>query len=421
LYTADGTSNIPVKESLLMPSRSGVGSRIAEARKLRGMTQHELARAAFTSYSLLTKVESGHKPATPALIASVARALRVDVAELTGQPYRGETPGEDAIHAPIAELRREVAVYDRPPEEYEGPVPGIAGLTERVGGATRLRQAASYVELGIVLPALLCDLRAAASMHEGIVRERVYALLAESYDSARALAYKLGYLDLASLIVTRHAYAAERSADPLEEAVGDTMRAHEMISVGEFRAAESLMNVTLARIEDEVTDDNPSSISVSGYLHLEAGLATARGGDGSSTYDHLAEAHEASSRIGADRDDYRLAFGPANVDIWSVALPIEHGDESMIARALRRAEGIHLPESTPRERSSHYYIDLGRAHVQQNQPRAAFDALQTARKLSPQHTRYHPMARETTRAIARLEHRPSETLRSFASWLRLRV
>jgi hypothetical protein len=105
------------------------------------------------------------------------------------------------------------------------------------------------------------------------------------------------------------------------------------------------------------------------------------------------------------------------VDIWSVALPVEHGDDSMIATALRRAETIHLPEGTPRERSSHYYIDLGRAHVAQNQPREGLDALLTARKLSSQHTRYHPMVREMTRAIARLEHRPSEPLRSFASWL----
>ncbi|HEY2575478.1 MAG TPA: hypothetical protein VGI74_04150 [Streptosporangiaceae bacterium] len=62
----------------------------------------------------------------------------------------------------------------------------------------------------------------------------------------------------------------------------------------------------------------------------------------------------------------------------------------MIAVALDRAEGIHLPERMPRERSSHYYIDLGRAYVQQNRPQEALDALMTARKLSSVHTRYHP-------------------------------
>ncbi|HEY2576594.1 MAG TPA: helix-turn-helix transcriptional regulator [Streptosporangiaceae bacterium] len=404
-----------------MPVRNGVGARIAEVRKLRGMTQHELARAAFVSYSLLTKVESGNKPATPALIASVTRALRVSVAELTGQPYRGQTAGEDAIHAPVAELRREVTVYDLAPDVYERPVPGIAELARRVAEVSRLRQAASYVGLGVVLPGVLCDLRAATAEYEGVDRERVYALLAESYDAARALSYKLGYLDLASLLVSRHAYAAGRSADPLELAVGDTMRAHEMISVGEVRAAEKLMNATAVRVEGEVTEDNPAAVSVYGYLHLEAGLAAARGGDGDSAGEHLAEARAAADRLGADRDDYRLAFGPSNVDIWSVALPVEQGDDAMIAVALERAETIHLPAGTPRERSSHYYIDLGRAYVQQNRPGEALDALLTARKLSSLHTRYHPMVRETARAIARLEHRPGESLRSFASWLSLRI
>jgi transcriptional regulator with XRE-family HTH domain len=406
------------EEAFVMAARGSIGANIAEARKLRGVTQHELAREAFVSFSLLSKVEAGHKPASPSLIAAVARALRVHVTQLTGQPYRGETADADAIHAPIAELRREITVYDLPPDVYDRPVPALAELEQRVTAATQLRQAASYVKLGAALPALLCDLRAAAHTLEGADRERVHGLLAEAYDAARALAYKLGYLDLASLLVTRHAYAAARSGDPLEAAVGDTMRAHELIGVGEFRAAGAVMATTLGRVEANLTDGGPAAIAVYGYLHLEAGLAAARGGDGESANDHLTQARQAADRIGADRDDYRLAFGPANVDIWSVALPLEHGDAPT---ALERAEGIHLPVSTPRERSSHYYIDLGRAHLQHNQPRDALDALMTARKLSPLHTRYHPMVRETTRAIARRQHGPDEALRSFAAWLRLQT
>lgn len=186
-------------------------------------------------------------------------------------------------------------------------------------------------------------------MAKGTDRERVYGLLAEAYDAARALAYKLGYLDLASLIVTRHAYAATRSGDPLEVAVGDTMRAHEMISAGEFRAAESLMDASLSRIETDVQDDQPATVAVYGYLHLEAALAAARRGDQASTDARLSEAQLAATRIGTDRDDYRLAFGPTNVAIWSVALPVEYVDPGP---ALERAEAIHLPDSTPPERSS---------------------------------------------------------------------
>lgn len=399
-----------------MSAGNGIGDNIAEARKLRGMTQHELARSAAVSFSLLSKVESGHKPATPALISAVARALRVNVDDLTGQPYRGATFRDDAVHAPIAELRREVTVYDLPPGEYDGPVPELPQLVERVAVVTQLRQAGSYVKLGVHLPGLLCDLRAAAHTVTTSDQERVYSLLAESYDAARALAYKLGYLDLAALLATRHAYAADRSGDPFEIAVGDTMRAHEMISVGEFRSAEIVMDASLMRLDDEVRETDPASLAVYGYLHLEAGLAAARRGDQQTTNERLAEARQAARKLGVEHDYYRLAFGPANVDIWSVALAVEYGEPT---QALERAEAIHLAKSTPRERSSHYYIDLGRAYLQNRQSDEALDALQTARKLSPLHTRHHPMVRETTRALIRLKRRPDDALRSFASWLGL--
>ena len=101
---------------------------------------------------------------------------------MLSRPDRGTAPGNHR--------------YDLPPWGYDRPVPALAELEQRVTAATQLRQAASYVKLGAALPALLCDLRAAAHTLEGVNRERVHGLLAEAYDAARALAYKLGYLDL---------------------------------------------------------------------------------------------------------------------------------------------------------------------------------------------------------------------------------
>jgi transcriptional regulator with XRE-family HTH domain len=69
-----------------VPDDSTIGQRIAHARKLRGLTQTELAARVPCSKSLIAQVERGHKPATPALITAAAKALNVDVTELTGQP-----------------------------------------------------------------------------------------------------------------------------------------------------------------------------------------------------------------------------------------------------------------------------------------------------------------------------------------------
>ncbi|MGH3838517.1 MAG: helix-turn-helix domain-containing protein, partial [Pseudonocardiaceae bacterium] len=64
----------------------GIGERVAERRKLNGLTQAQLAQRAHVSLSLLSKVESGERPASPAFTAAVAAALRTTVAELYDQP-----------------------------------------------------------------------------------------------------------------------------------------------------------------------------------------------------------------------------------------------------------------------------------------------------------------------------------------------
>lgn len=91
-----------------------VGTRVAAIRKTRGWTARELARRAAVSYSLLTKVESGAVPASPAFIGAVARALRVDVPRITGQPYDDPSSRFAALQEAIGPLRRAVLAYDLP-------------------------------------------------------------------------------------------------------------------------------------------------------------------------------------------------------------------------------------------------------------------------------------------------------------------
>ena len=73
-----------------------------------------------------------------------------------------------------------------------------------------------------------------------------------------------------------------------------------------------------------------------------------------------AEAKEAAEFIGVDHDDYRLCFGPTNVNIWSVGLAVEMLDGT---EAIKRAEKFRLPRSAPRERVGHHWIDLARGYL----------------------------------------------------------
>jgi transcriptional regulator with XRE-family HTH domain len=213
-----------------------VGERVRAARKIAGLTQLQLANRAHMSLSLVKKVEQGTTPASPAFIAACARALGLGVADLTDQPYPVHNRDEHKVHAVVPALRREIAAYLLPPTSDVAPRP-IGELAEAVKRASILRQSASLDQLGVELPPLLAELRAAAHHYDGTDRERVYGLLAEAYAAAGQVAYKLGYSDLSSLTTERVEWAAARSGDQLAEAAAAFYRAGELIATAEWRGA----------------------------------------------------------------------------------------------------------------------------------------------------------------------------------------
>jgi tetratricopeptide (TPR) repeat protein len=320
------------------------------------------------------------------------------------------------VHDLIPSLRRELVAYKLPPSE-DRPALTLGQLRAEVNEVSALRHRADLTALGARLPEVLSNLRLASHAYDGSDREQVMGMFAEAYDASRQFTYKLGYSDLASLLADRYEWAAAQSGDRLAVAVGDTMRAAELIGAGEWNGARSIMTASRDSLEsDLVGKPDAATLSVYGYLHLEEALATSRAGNAEATWDHLREAEEVASRLGQDRDDYRLAFGPTNVSIWGVALAVELMDG---ATAVERAQRIHFPASAPRERIGHHFIDLSRGEFMQGNYSDALASLNKARKVAPQQTRYHPMARETVHALAQRERRATESLRSLAAWMGL--
>lgn len=389
----------------------GVGARVAEERKLIGWTQARLATEANVSASLVKAVEQGRAPASPSFISACARALKVGVTALLEQPYPRDTRSEQMVHAGIPDIRRELAVYRIPPEDI--PPRELSELAVDVGRASKMRHMVNLGELGRLLPALLHDLRVAWHSGEGHDRERIFGLLAETYAATSQVVYKLGYIDLASLAVDRYEWAAAQSGDELAVLAGDYQRAGEMIGVADWAGAERFLERSRRTIEPALGKGDPATLAMWGNLHLKSGLAAARAGRRDTADAHLAEATETATRIGTDRDDYRLCFGPTNVQIWSVGLAVEMLDGT---EAVERSAKVRLPAGTPRERAGHHYIDLARAFLLHGDRNGAFSSLQTARRIAPTQTRYHPMVHETIRALARQEARSTETLRGFAAW-----
>ncbi|MEU4235300.1 helix-turn-helix transcriptional regulator [Nonomuraea sp. NPDC026600] len=118
------------------------GQRIARARHRKGWDQATLAEKIGRSVSWLSKVENGRMPLDRmSVVGQLAEVLRVEVAELTGQPYQHETAELDSGHAAVPGLRlalQQASLASR----VVLPAPGTADAS-RTGGQCSTRRAAS--------------------------------------------------------------------------------------------------------------------------------------------------------------------------------------------------------------------------------------------------------------------------------------
>lgn len=394
-----------------------VGDRVKSIRKLeRGWSQRQLADAMHVSTSLVSKVEQNSAPASPSFKAAAARALRVKVADLDGG-ISVTTPDDREAVAGLNDIRRELAAWKLPPTG-DTEVRSIADLARDVHRTSRMRHAVQLSGMSSELPALLADLRHAWHHYTGPDREKVFGLAAEAYASTGQVAWKLREVDLSSLCVDRYEWAAEQSGDLLAVLAGDYQRAGEFLGTADWSTALAFLEHSRSMIEADLSAGDPATLAMWGNLHLKSGLAAARAGDRAAADAHLVEARATADRIGADRDDYRLCFGPTNVQIWSVGLAVEANDGTT---AVSRAQDVKIPAGTQVERVGHYWIDLARGFLLHGDRERAFGALREAKRVAPTMTRYHPTVHDTVRALAHADRRRTDSLRGFAAWAGIRT
>jgi transcriptional regulator with XRE-family HTH domain len=367
------------------------GRRIARARKRRGMTQKALATKAEISYSLLTKVEAGHKPASPTLVVAIANALGVGRAELNGQPYRGKSQRTDAVHAAIPDLRRAIACIDIAPEPA-APPRSLDELVVERDKARKLLRDAAHVRLGMLLPAAIEELTVHAIETE---ETRAWRLLSNMLALAFALSRRLGYHDLAQVALEKAATAADKGDDPNLPHVVNLARALQLFVLGSWSTASRLMTRTATRIDQ----DNEGALHVLAAARLRGAIAAARASTANDAWEHHGQAAEAVSRISVQRrraDPYGLQANEGNVRIHGCNVAIEMGDYD---RAIVLDEGFVLSSTVSASRRAHHEIDMARTLLWVGKHSKAMQRLVAAEEIAPEMTRFHPTARETARQL----------------------
>ncbi|MER7703604.1 helix-turn-helix transcriptional regulator [Kitasatospora sp. NPDC097605] len=384
-----------------------IGERIAHYRKLRRLTQRELASRAHISYSMLTKVEQGAKPATPAVIAAVARALFVQTADLTGQPYLTELR-QDELDVLIQPIREALDLYDlgadpdvdpRPVDELHAAAEQLCALVRE----TRIKDAAR------ALPGLMAEVTTAAHSYPS---EKAWQVLASTYRTAYDITTKLGFSDLCVVALDRMAWAAERASDPILVGIRQYLRSILYLRSGQFDLGRRLVGVGMATLEQ--ANVGPVRDVAVGQLHLGAAMLAARSGDGDTAAGHLSEAARLSEATGEAVRVHWLSFGPTNVAVHRVATLAE---QYKYAEAVRVAEEVRISEDWPASRAAAHIAEVARAQLWIGRAEASLRSLQRARELAPQQMRYHPMVRETITGLVSAHRTTPGTLTGMAHWV----
>ncbi|MGW5689233.1 helix-turn-helix domain-containing protein [Nonomuraea sp. NPDC003754] len=374
------------------------GQRIARARHRKGWDQATLAEKIGRSVSWLSKVENGRMPLDRmSVVGQLAEALGVEVAELTGQPYRHETAELDSGHAAIPGLRLALQQATMP-----GGAVLLAGrqprsldeLEAHVRLAEQLRQDAKFTALGDVLPGIITDLTVICADSAGD-HDRAEALMLRACHMARVSSNLLGHHDLGWTAVQRELVAAQRVGAPDLVAAASWDLCGVWLHEAQLDPAKNAALTALDQIEPHVGADDTVK-AMWGALHLRAAVAYSRLWHQTEAESHLAEARRVAEVLPRDGNAFQTQFNRVNTTIHAVEVSMELGRPRDV---ITRAEQVEIAEIASSERQAHYWTCTAAGYHMNRKDNEAVDALLRADRIAPQHVRNRPLVRNIVRDL----------------------
>ncbi|MGV9455000.1 helix-turn-helix domain-containing protein [Streptomyces sp. NPDC003635] len=382
----------------------GIGQRVAYERRMARMSQQQLADASGASLGAVRKIERGERNASEVMVDAFAEAMGIDASRLRAGPEPARTPVHDAL--PL--LSAAIAAYDVP---EDGPVLPLHELRTAVDEAARWRLAAQYTRLAGTLPELLAHLARAYYCAGNGERAELAALLVNAYRSADSVAFKFGAYDLSARLIDLMRWAAPEARDPLLTACVAYVRTETFFAA---RAHAAGLRALERALDAAPAPGTETAVAARGALHMRAAVVAGRAQDSTAAKAHLDEARELGDRL-TEKVYYGTAFGPDTVRIHEVSVAVSLGQDH-VGQALGVAHEWKPQPDLPVERRSGFYIELARAQLWAGRPRHAFESLNVARRIAPQHTREHPWVRQDVATLRRLRRADAEALSHFAQW-----
>ncbi|MFJ4428387.1 helix-turn-helix domain-containing protein [Streptomyces bobili] len=384
-----------------------IGVRMRRLRRERHLTQRAVSELSGISYSTYTKTEQGVIPATPHVIAAFARAVRVEVATVVGQPYLSELRA-DELDVLIRPIREALDVYDLGADPDLRP----RQLSELTADADALCAAVRQGEIKQAAANVAGLIEECTTAAHTVNSTEGWLTLASFYRTAYDVAAKLGFSDLAQLSLARMDWAAQRGSDAVLGGMYQYLRALTYLREGKHRTGQRLVTLGLSTLQQ--ADASREREVVTGQLHLGGAVMAGRAHDESQALSHLEAAERIAGRTGESVKVHWLAFGPTNVRVHRVSVLAEL---DQYGEAVEATTGLTIPSDWPKSRTSHHYAEVARAQMWTGKLEASFQSLLQARKTAPQQAKYHPTVRETYAGLETAHRRLPESFLSYGSWL----
>jgi transcriptional regulator with XRE-family HTH domain len=375
-----------------------IGERVAFYRARRGLTQAVLANLVGRSEDWLSKIERGEREVRRLdVLTELAAALRVELADLLGQPVLLEDDHEhddvpairDALMAP-ARLSRVLFGAD------DGArLPDVRQVWRLTEGAWDHYQKGDVGRTVQLLPRLIqaaqsIETSSADGLDGWAVSSRIHHL-------ATTTLTKIGESDLSWIAAERAMKAADQADDPLVLASAARAGTHALLAVGRYDDAIQLGQTARDWLSRQLRQLDPAALSVQGMLDLRMATAASRRNDRATTTQLLASARAAAEHLGVDANHWQTSFGPTNVALHELSAALDLGDISYVTERGPQIDSSPLPTV----RQVAHQIDLARAFSYAGQDDNAVSSLLTAERKSPQLIHHNPVVREIVRTIHR--------------------
>jgi len=286
--------------------------------------------------------------------------------------------------------------------------------------AWRLFETDKHKFSGVVwlLPGLLREARRAqrASPDPSAKRRRAWLVLTELYRLAAWELWYYGEDDLAWVAADRAISAAELADDSLRAAAAARALQQVLLAHGQLADVIALGEATAAGLTPNA-DASPEQLTVWGSVQLIAAFAAARAQDRVTCERLWAASSIAAERLGEDRKELHLDFGPGMLAIQRVGMLVELFEPR---EALRLAGWMPADPLPTLDRRCFHRVHQANAHFLRRQDNDALRLLVEAERIAPEIVRYQAMTREMVRAILhRRRTRVTEEVRTLAERLRV--